>query len=91
MAYQEPVEYVGLQHSHEMFHDRQRIDRALSLIAHLRGLTRLSLEGLPITDQELSCLKLITSLRKLNLMYTEVSDAGVAELHQALPRCEIVR
>lgn len=91
MAYREPVEYIGLQHAHEMFHDPQRLERALSLLPHLRGLKWLSLEGMPITDTRLASLKPLTGLRKLNLTYTSVTDAGVAELRQALPNCEIVR
>jgi hypothetical protein len=91
LAYREPVAYVGLQHDHEMFHDPQRIGKALSLLPHLRGLQRLSLEGMPITDKELVHLKPLADLRKLNLMYTQVSDAAVAELRQSLPNCEIVR
>ena len=91
MAYREPVEYIGLHHAHEMFHDPQRLERALSLLPHLRGLKRLNLEGMPVTDQELVYLKPLADLRKLNLTYTGVTDAGIAELRQALPNCEIIR
>ncbi len=91
MAYREPVEYVGLHHSHDMFHDPSHIEKALSLLPHLRGLKSLSLEGLPITDKDLVKLKSLTGLRKLNLMYTSVTDTGIAELRQALPKCQITR
>jgi hypothetical protein len=91
MAYREPVEYVGLHLAHELFHDPQRLEKALSLLPHLRGLKRLNLEAMPITDKELERVKPLTNLRKLNLSYTAVTDTGVAELRRALPHCEIVR
>lgn len=91
LTFREPVDYVGFQHAHRLFADPQARATALSLLQHLRGLKRVSLEGMPVTDKELMSLTGLTGLRKLNLMYTEVTDAGVAELHQALPHCEIMR
>jgi hypothetical protein len=90
-AYREPVEYVGFQHSRLSFGDQPRVARAMSLLAELRGLKRLSLAGMPVTDNELEYLKPLAELQKLDLMYTDVSDAGVAELRQVLPECQIVR
>lgn len=91
IAYREPVEYVGLHHAHEMFHDPQQIKKALSLLADLRGLKNLNMEGMPITDKDVMYLKRLTDLRKLNLSYTEVTNTGLAELQQALPNCQIMR
>lgn len=91
MAYRDPVDYVGFQHAHKLFDDPQARAMALSLLHHLRGLKRVSLEGMPVTDKELTALSRLTGLQKLNLMYTEVTDAGIAELRKALPSCEIMR
>lgn len=91
LAFRESVDYVGFQHAHRLFDDPQDRARALSLLHHLQGLKRLSLEGMPVTDDELLSLKRLTGLRKVNLMYTAVTDAGAVELRKALPHCEIMR
>jgi hypothetical protein len=91
LAFRETVDYVGFQHAARLFHDPQSRAKALSLLPHLRGLKRLSLEGMPVTDQELLSLKRLTDLQKVNLTYTDVTDAGAAELQRALPNCQIVR
>lgn len=90
LAFREPVDYVGFQHAHKLFYDAQSRARALSLLRHLRGLRRVSLEGMPVTDQELMPFTGVSGLQKLNLMYTEVTDAGVVALRKALPKCEII-
>ena len=89
-TYREPVEYVGFGSAHDLFHDQQALRRALSLLPRLRELRRLSLAGLPVTDNELDLLKPLADLTRLDLTYTDVSDAGVVELRRALPDCQIV-
>jgi len=57
---------------------------------HLKGLTKLKtlyLNG----DTELAHLKGLTKLTNLEFDVTRVTDAGVAELKKALPRCRISR
>jgi hypothetical protein len=90
-AYREPVDYIGFQHAHRLFNEPERVEKVLSLLVDIRGPKRLNLEGLPITDDHLIWLKPLVDLQKLNLMYTDVSDAGVAQLRQTLPNCQIVR
>ena len=63
-------------------------------LVHLKGLTELqSLSmggyGSKITDAGLVHLKGLTKLQVLRLAGTKITDAGVAELQQALPNCEI--
>lgn len=90
-TYREPVEYVGFGSAHNLFHDPRALKRALSFLPSLRRLRRLSLEGLPLNDEDLDSLTSLSDLAKVDLRYTAVTDAGVAELHRALPRCEIVQ
>lgn len=90
-AYREPVTYVGFQHAAKLQDEPERIGQALALLAELRGLKRLSLEGLPVTDNDLMHLKSLAELQRLDLSYTEVTADGVARLQQALPNCKIVR
>ncbi|MBI82494.1 MAG: hypothetical protein CMJ81_04795 [Planctomycetaceae bacterium] len=61
-------------------------------LLRLKGLTNLQALNLgttAITDAGLVHLKGLTMLEKLSLDHTQVTDAGVAELHKALPECEI--
>ena len=44
-----------------------------------------------ITDAGLGHLTGLTNLQELRLSGTQVTDAGVAELKQALPKCKIYR
>ena len=44
-----------------------------------------------ITDAGLGHLTGRTNLQELRLSGTQVTDAGVAELKQALPKCKIYR
>jgi hypothetical protein len=63
-------------------------------LAHLKGLTNLSylcLGGTRVTDAGLAHLEALTHLTRLVLNGTRVTDAGATELHQALPRLEIIR
>jgi hypothetical protein len=43
-----------------------------------------------ITDERLESVKSLKELRYLALIETKVSDAGVNELHLALPKCYII-
>lgn len=89
-AYREPVEHVGFGSAHDLFHDQQALRRALAVLPRLRELRRLSLAGLPVTDNELDLLKALSDLTDLDVAYTDVTNAGVAELHRALPDCRII-
>jgi internalin A len=44
-----------------------------------------------VTDTSLKELKELKQLTLLNLKRTQVTDAGVAELKKALPKCQILR
>jgi hypothetical protein len=57
----------------------------------LRKLERLWLDYAPITDAGLEHLKVLTSLRELDLSFTKVTNAGLARLQEALPNCGITR
>jgi hypothetical protein len=52
---------------------------------------RVVIRGQKITDAGLKELAALKNLRLLTLQYTEVTDAGVAELQKALPNCKIER
>ena len=64
-------------------------------LAHLVGLTNLQTLNLSdcyqITDAGLVHLKGLTNLKTLVLMQTQITDAGVAELKQALPKCRLLK
>ncbi len=72
-------------------------------LAHLEGLTAiesLDLSGTSVNDKGLDHLKGLTNLRELNLgaryqlsvsIPTQVTDAGVKKLQEALPKCRIHR
>jgi hypothetical protein len=42
-------------------------------------ITELSLARLPVKDEELKYIQQLTSLQRLNLNYTDVTDAGIAQ------------
>ena len=44
-----------------------------------------------ITDAGLVHIKELTNLRLVDLSFTQVSDAGIAELRKALPNCKIIK
>jgi internalin A len=63
-------------------------------LAHLKGLTNLSLVGLggtQVTDAGLVQIKGLAKLSELDVSRTQVTDAGVKELQQALPNLSITR
>jgi hypothetical protein len=64
-------------------------DDGLELIAEIRSLTTLYLNGLPVTDQGLKYLERLAMLQSVFLSQTKVTPAGVAALRKALPKCKI--
>lgn len=61
-------------------------------LEQLKGLTKLEgfiLFGREITDAGLQQLQGLTKLTKLDLQETKVTPQGIADLKQALPKCEI--
>ncbi len=58
-------------------------------IGKLAKLQVLHLNANPITDADLEHLKLLASLKELNLSGTKVTKKGVATLKLALPKCRI--
>jgi len=52
-------------------------------------LKTLDISNTPITDAGLPHLKDLTNLTYLNLIETQITDSGVAELQKALPNCKI--
>ena len=65
-------------------------DAGLKELAALKGLTTLNLRGTKVTDAGLKELVALKGLTTLNLAYCpQVTGAGLKELRQALPKCEI--
>jgi Leucine-rich repeat (LRR) protein len=70
----------------------QITDAGLKEVAKLQLLTWLNLSETQITGASLKELAKLQQLTSLNLMACrEITDAGVAELKKALPKCEINR
>ena len=63
-------------------------------MGHLKGLVKLQSLGLlgagKLTDAGLVHLKGLTNLQGL-VLPKQISDAGIAELQQALPNCDITK
>jgi hypothetical protein len=60
-------------------------------LTRFRELACLDLHGTRVTNVGLMYLTSLTRLRDLSVNDTEVTDAGVAKLQEALPKCKIVR
>jgi len=61
-------------------------------IKHLGGLSRLEaldLYGTPIGAGAVEILKTMKSLRVLHVGFTEIGEAGLAELRRELPLCDV--
>jgi len=56
----------------------------------LANVTRLALNGTDITDASLKEVAKLQQLTDLDLYDTRVTQAGVAELQKALPKCDII-
>jgi hypothetical protein len=64
----------------------------LEQLKRLTRLEALSLEDVSgIGDSGLAHLKRLSNLRTLNLAGTKVTDAGVKDLQEALPKLQIIR
>ena len=59
-------------------------------LAELKQLKRLSLAGSSLSDVGIQHLAGLTNLESLDLRRTKASAAGIAELQQALPKCQVV-
>jgi Leucine-rich repeat (LRR) protein len=59
----------------------------LRTLASLPALTEIMLNNTPLTDEDLMLLADSTTLRKLHLRGTKVTQDGIDRLRQALPRC----
>jgi internalin A len=67
-------------------------DAGLGTLSNLRGLQVLSLAETAITDKGLRHLESMSQLRFLELDgCPQITDAGVARLKTALPKCQIHR
>ncbi len=55
----------------------------------LTGLQTLRLIQSQVTDRGLEYLKGLTSLREVELRFTQVTDVGANDLKKALPNCRI--
>lgn len=64
-------------------------DEPLGEIATISSLHCLSLMGSSVSDEGLQHLKQLKELVALDLKETDVPEAGVAALKNALPNCEI--
>ena len=51
----------------------------------------MSLRDPKITDEAVEHLAKISSLKRLDITGTKITDEGLAQLRDALPKCEIVR
>jgi hypothetical protein len=59
-------------------------------LASLPLLRHLTLRGTPLDESSVGSLKLLTSLRVLDVSQTQRVAADIVELHKALPKCAIV-
>ena len=66
-------------------------DPGLENLEGLQQLKFLDLRGTQVTDAGLTAFKGMSNLKSLSLEGTRVTDDGVAELHRALPNCQISR
>jgi serine/threonine protein kinase/Leucine-rich repeat (LRR) protein len=65
-------------------------DSGLEQLKGLTALFRLNLSDTLVTDAGLENLKGLTKLEELSLERTRVTAAGVRELHDAIPQCQIL-
>lgn len=64
-------------------------DADMKLVARLKSLTRLNLDGTGVTAAGLQSLHSLATLKKLDLGALQVNKTATALLAQALPNCEI--
>ena len=59
------------------------------MLSELKNLRILRLTGTRVTDEAIASLAQLTSLEELFLRWTDVTEAGAAELKKQLPDCQI--
>jgi serine/threonine protein kinase/Leucine-rich repeat (LRR) protein len=64
-------------------------DLLLSYLVEIPKLEKLSLAGSGVGDEGLTALHAMSQLRELDLSGSKATEAGVAELRKALPKCKI--
>jgi hypothetical protein len=64
-------------------------DGGLRAVARLPTLRSLALNGSKITDQGVQCLHSATQIESVDFCRTQVSQAGLRKLRDALPSCKI--
>jgi hypothetical protein len=64
-------------------------DRDLATFSGLSTIKHLDASNTPLTDQCLTDLQRLRSLKSINIRGTRISPQGVHELRQALPNCTI--
>jgi hypothetical protein len=62
----------------------------LKPLASLPLLRHLTLDGTPLDESSVGSLKLLTSLRVLDVRQTQRVADDILELHKALPKCSIL-
>ena len=83
-------EVAKLQNLQELYLPSQITDEGLKEVAKLQNLTGLNLMACKqITDAGLKEVAKLQKLERLSLLGTKITDAGVAELRKALPKCFI--
>ncbi len=65
-------------------------DSDIKVIVSLNHLQRLSLRGMPVTDEAVDQLARFRSLKHLDVRETRISEQGLSRLKAALPSCEVV-
>jgi hypothetical protein len=68
---------------------RNLTDDGVEHLTKLTHLQHLELEKTPLTDATLRHLKQMQSLRILDIIGTQITAAGAAELQAALPKCVV--
>jgi hypothetical protein len=66
-------------------------DKDLVLLEHFDDLRQLDLGGRPLTDECLKHIRQLSTLERLNIRGTQISEAGYRQLLEALPNCRISR
>ena len=66
------------------------VDPEMRLLARLRNLSKLNIDGTGVTAAGLLSLKSLATLTKLELGSLQINKTAKAQLAQALPNCEII-
>jgi hypothetical protein len=65
-------------------------NKSIVALGALSELRELSLDSANIGDEAVETLGSLKNLRVLNLYHTLISEAGVARIETALPKCRII-